>query len=198
MLEKTVPSGCILGRDGPRLAGGLHCLEPLPRSSTELLRPLSFGHYSFLSQLFFLRITMSQYSVCGGQTLLSGSSEAQSWTSWGWKRMGLPSSWYPFLSLEPLFCGVLQSLQNRCRVQHSRCAGCERRCQRRGSQSFLFLKHMQPQPTHHPTALHTHTLASVDNLSVSFQTSFEKPRHGFVSNEVPSPYLQSFLKFLLA
>ena len=157
MLEETTPSRCILGRDGLRLAEGLHCLEPLPRSSSELLRPPSFGHYSCLSQLFFLRITTSQYSVCGGQTLLSGSSEAQSRTSWGWKRMGLPSSWDPFLSLEPLFCSVLQSLQNWCRVQHSRCAGCEHRCQRRGSQSSLFIKHIQPRPTHCPTALHTHT-----------------------------------------
>ena len=72
-----MPSWCISGRGGLRLAGGLQCLEPSPTPSSELFRPLCFADYSFLSQLFGLRISKSQYSVCCRQILLSGSPTAQ-------------------------------------------------------------------------------------------------------------------------
>ena len=58
-----MPSWCISGRGGLRLARGLQCLEPSPTPSSELFRPLCFADYSFLSQLFGLRISKSQYSV---------------------------------------------------------------------------------------------------------------------------------------
>ena len=72
-----MPSWYIWGGGSLWLAGGLQCLEPSPTPSSELFRPLCFADYFFLSQLFGLRISKSQYSVCCRQALLSGSPAAQ-------------------------------------------------------------------------------------------------------------------------